>query len=406
MSCSDCLFHPGDGRYRFVLISVTDRCNNACDYCYLGCDKKLGRKTISLDTVREIFEKYCVYLQKFPEEECFLTIVWHGGEPLIMGIGFFEKIVELQKSYSEKFNVTFSNGLETNATLLTEEWADFFSKNKFQIGVSLDGPKFVHDIHRRGKGDISSFSRTMDGVSILEKRGIPFSVISVITDKNYFYHKELLDFFLSLKSLRYFDILPGYDPNGHVEYLTPENYGNFLVSLFDYWISKGGSDRISIRYFDDLILKVSGQIRKNTPIGCEIMGRCGEIQYVDEEGKLYPCVALPQTDDLLMGNFKEDGIDGMLVSENYSDFQKKFNDLHIDCKSCNLFPICKGGCAARRFYHPNKAANGKDYFCIARKMIISKVKQYCKEVNEMEEGVNTFVRGPKPEEDGLVEDSE
>ena len=321
--CKNCLFNFQNAKYRFVLISVTNNCNNACDYCYLGCNDNINKKIIPIDTVNKILEEYSIYLQDFPIEERFLTIIWHGGEPLIVGKEFYEKVLEIQKEYSKNFGVRFDNGLETNGTLLTEEWADFLKQNNFHIGISLDGPKSVHDIHRRGKNNKSSFSKTVKGIEILEKKKIPFSVISVITNKNYKYYEEMLDFFLSFEHLRYADFLPGYDPNGKIDYLSPENYRDFLVSLFDYWIAKGGSNRLQIRYFDDLILKISNQIKKNTPIGCEIMGRCGEIQYVTEEGELYPCVTLPQNENLTMGNFHNKKFTEMLKSKNYRDFQDK-----------------------------------------------------------------------------------
>lgn len=399
MNCPNCLFNFKDAKYRFVLISVTNNCNNSCDYCYLGCNNKINKKNISMDTIKKILEAYCLYLQDFPKEERFLTIIWHGGEPLIAGTGFYEEILKIQKEYAERFNMSFNNGIETNGTLLTEEWADFLSQNHFQIGISLDGPKFIHDIHRRGKDNLSSFSKTLRGIEILEHKRIPFSVISVITNKNHQYYKEMLDYFISFKYLRYADFLPGYDPNGQIEYLNPENYGNFLASLFDYWISLGGSKKIQIRYFDDLILKISNQVKKNTPIGCEIMGKCGEIQYVNEDGQLYPCVTLPQSPELFMGNFHKNSFNEMLKSKNYLDFQNKFNDLHSDCQSCNIYSICKGGCATRRFYHPNKKSDSKDYFCLARKRIINKIKKYLRRQTKMEDEINTFVRGPKPEKE-------
>ena len=381
LKCQNCLFDFQKAKYRFVLISVTNNCNNACDYCYLGCNSDNRKKSISIGMVKKIIEEYCHYLQEFPIEERFLTIIWHGGEPLIVGKEFYEKVLNIQKEYNKKFGVKFANGIETNGTLLTEEWADFLRDKNFHIGISIDGPQSVHDIHRRGKNHNSSFSKTLKGIEILESKKMPFSVISVITNKNYKYNKEMLDFFLQFDYLRYADFLPGYDPNGKIAYLSPENYGNFLVSLFDYWITKGGSEKIRIRYFDDIILKATNQITKKTPVGCEIMGRCGEIQYVTEDGELYPCVTLPQNEDLAMGNFCDEEFSNMLKSQNYQNFQLKFNNLSDDCKSCNVFSICKGGCATRRFYHPNKEADGKDYFCLARKMIINKIKKYCKEVN-------------------------
>ncbi|MFC1696812.1 radical SAM protein [Nanoarchaeota archaeon] len=384
MNCTSCLFNFQNAKYRFVLISVTNECNNACDYCYLSCNKKVNSKFISIDTVKQILKKYANYLKNLSQEECFLTIVWHGGEPLLAGRKFFKDVLKIQKDISNKYKIKFNNGIETNGTLITEKWADFLRDNGFVIGISLDGPNFVHDIHRRGRDNISSFSNTVRGINILESKNIPFSVLSVISNKNFQHYKEILKFFIKFKNLRYVDFLPCYDPNGKIEYLSPENYGAFLVSTFEEWIKLGGSNILKIRFFEDLMLKISKKVKKNTLIGCEIMGRCGEIQYITEEGDLYPCVTLPQKQELKLGNLCNSDFDQVINSKSYKNFQDKFNLIHDECKSCNIFSICKAGCATRRFYHPNKESNGKDYYCLARKMIINKVKQYLNKNLEVE----------------------
>lgn len=179
---------------------------------------------------------------------------------------FFRKVIALEKKLTEE-KVKIYNGIETNGTLITDEWADFFKKNNFFIGISIDGPKFINDIHRRSKKGKSSFNKTLKGIKILEDKKIPFSILSVITNKNFKYYKEMLNFYLNFNNLRYIDFLPGYDPNGKIEYLGPKNYATFLVSCFDEWIKLGGSSRIHIRFFEDIILKISNKITKNTPIG-------------------------------------------------------------------------------------------------------------------------------------------
>lgn len=384
MNCSSCLFDFEKAKYRFVLISVTNNCNNACDYCYLSCNKKNESKLISIETVKLVLKRYADYLKNLPEEERFLTIVWHGGEPLFAGIDFFKDVVKVQKELSEEFGLKFNNGIESNGTLINNKWADFLKDNNFVIGISLDGPDFVHDIHRRGRDNVSSFSKTLRGINILEEKDIPFSVLSVISDKNYLHYKEMLNFFIKFKNLRYVDFLPCYDPNGKVEYLSSENYGSFLVSTFEEWMKLGGPEVLKIRFFEDLMLKISRKVKKNTLIGCELMGRCGEIQYVTEDGDLYPCVTLPQKTELKLGNLCQSNFETAINSKNYSDFKNKFNSIHTDCKSCSLLSICKAGCATRRFYHPNKESTGKDYYCLARKMIINKIKQHLNKHKEEE----------------------
>lgn len=401
------LFNFNEAKYRFVLISVSNSCNNACGYCYLGCNKNAAKKEIKLADVEIIITKYAEYLKKYPPEERFLTIILHGGEPLLRDISFFEEIVKIEHKISKKFSISINNGIETNGRLLDQAWCDFFRTNNFSVGLSLDGPKFVQDIHRKTKEGKSSFDETHNAIKLLEKNKVDYSIISVITNQNYLYHKQMIDFFSELKNLRYIDFLPCYNPDGLIEYLSPENYAGFLTNTFDYWIESGNITKLRIRFFDDLILKIYGKIAKNTPIGCEVMGRCGEIQYIDEEGNLYPCCTLPINSRTRMINLISGTLEKGIFSKNYQDFQKDFNNLHKDCINCNLLNLCRGGCAVRRFYHPGKESDGKDYYCSARRKIIAKIIDFL-EVMKMEKemGINTFVRGPKPKEsqkEGIVE---
>ncbi len=407
MSFNGPLFNFNQAKYRFVLISVTNSCNNSCAYCYLGCNKNLAKKEIKLGDVEIIITKYAEYLKKYPPEERFLTIMWHGGEPLLRGIPFFEKLMEIEDKISKKFSISINNGIETNGRLLNQNWCDFFMANDFFVGLSLDGPEFVQDIHRKTREGKSSFDETYKAIELLEKNKIDYSVISVITNQNYLYYKQMVDFFSKLKGLRYADFLPSYDPEGLIEYLSPENYAIFLTNTFDYWAESGNIAKLRIRFFDDIILKISGKVAGNTPIGCEIMGRCGEIQYVDEEGNLYPCCALPLNFKMQMTSLISGTLEKGILSKNYQNFQKDFNNLHKDCINCNFIKFCRGGCAARRFYHPGKEGDGRDYYCSARRKIIARIINFLEAIKmEKETGINTFVRGPKPKEsqkEGIAE---
>lgn len=369
------LFNFKNALYRNVLISLTHQCNLACDYCYIGSNKCQAHKILDLANIEKLIVSYLDFIKYYKnDKDKYLYLIWHGGEPLLAGERFFEDIISIQKKYQSQ-GIRIINGIETNATLINEKWAIFFKKNEFCLGVSLDGTRVANDIHRKLATGNTSFNKTISGIRILKEFEIPFSIISVVTDLNWKHIIDSLDFITDINPV-YVDFLPCYEPNGKI-WLSASNYEAFLNIIFEKWIRKYYG-RLRIRFLDDLIAKISNNIDPYTPIGCEWMGRCGEIQYVDLDRNLYPCVCLPKTSDVSLGDLVKEGLLGCLQSENYKNFKDNFNKISDDCEKCDVFKICKGGCAARRFYPPAgiNNNNGKDFYCHNRRSIIKKVLKY------------------------------
>jgi uncharacterized protein len=316
-----------------------------------------------------IFDKYSYYAQSLEPERRFIYFIWHGGEPLLCGIEYFENLIRCQQQFSDRDCIIY-NGIQTNGTLLNERWLDFFVKHSFSVGLSLDGPRFVQGLSR----GVDTFEDIEQNIAQLNKHGLPFSVISVVTNEMVPYWKDVYDFFMNVDA-RYIDFLPCYNANDSRS-LTVDNYEEFYLSILEEWLS--ADVKKEIRFFSDLLKRVT-QTGFGEGLGCEVMGQCGEIQYIKENGDLYPCTVLPVMDSLKMGNIVEDDFNDCISSCNYKEFKEKYNSQN-GCEKCSFFDICRGGCAARRLYPSSQNKTGKDIFCQPRQKIIKRLQTYADKV--------------------------
>lgn len=373
------LFDFDAARYNNVLVKLTSKCNLSCSYCYVK-PHKTKAPVMSKGVLSSIFDKYSSYAQALEPERRFMYFIWHGGEPLLCGNEYFEKLIRSQQSFQDR-NCTFYNGIQTNGTLLNKKWLDFFAKNSFSVGLSLDGPRFVQGLSR---GE-DTFKDIEKNISLLNEYGLPFSIISVVTNEMVPYWKEVYNFFMSLE-VRYIDFLPCYNVNNS-NTLSVENYEKFYLAILDKWLSD--EVRNEIRFFSDLLKRIT-KTGHGEGLGCEVMGQCGEIQYITENGDLYPCTVLPVTDDLRIGNIVQDDLSKCVTSSNYIHFQGQYNSPN-DCEKCGYIDVCRGGCAARRLYPATPNNTGKDIYCQPRQKIIKTLQNYVKKVESHEQ------RTAKPE---------
>lgn len=234
-----------------LLKTVSEACNLACDYCYYSnCENKNDIKTFDLEVLEKFIKEYAEYSNGI------MTMTWQGGEPLLAGLSFFEKVIELQVKYAKKGSI-ISNSLQTNATLITKEWAQFFKKYNFLIGVSLDGPKEIHDKRRPNRGGKGSFYQVMRGIQNLHAAGVDYNILTVVHEDNVSKGKEMMQFFQK-EGLRYLQFIPCMDfrsQNIHTPgrfLITPKEYGQFLCDVFDVWFNDANPDT-SIRFFDEYV---------------------------------------------------------------------------------------------------------------------------------------------------------
>jgi len=323
-----------------LIVKVVSTCNLACRYC--DADIYSNRR-LSLDTISQIITKALDYADR-------VEFIWHGGEPLLMGIQFYEKVVELQKRYRRE-GQTIKNDLQTNGTLISQEWVDFFKANKandFQVGVSLDGPPEVHNANRVFRNGQGSFEQVMRGIRLLRENGIKFGVLAVITKEMVrLGAKRFLDFFIE-NEIFHIGILPQRPALniGRTDALPREEFEKFAIELFDYWYSLD-DPRIEIRELDAILDRIFGAESKI----CIFGGDCrGEILAITPNGDVYPCDEFMFDYRYKLGNVREQTFEEMLNPINPKLIRIRSEDLETKKSiSCKYSKICNYGCPKDRY---------------------------------------------------------
>jgi len=344
---------------------ASGNCNLRCRYCfYHSVAEKRQTKSygmMSFDTLEIIVKKALEYADQI------CSFAFQGGEPTFIGLDFYKKLIELEKNIIQKI-ITINNAIQTNGTLLDEEWAQFLSSNNFLVGISLDGPKDMHDENRYDANGKGSFIRVMHTIDLFNKYKVEYNILFVVTSNTTRHINKIYNFYKK-NGFKYLQFIPCIDPfgeePGQYEYsLTPERFGIFLKSLFDLWyndIMKG--DIVSIRYFDNLV----GMLMGYPPEECGMKGEC-MCQFVTEaDGGVYPC-DFYVIDDWYLGDIKEIGFDELAGSDAALKFIESSRYVDPECRECKWANICRGGC--RRYKEPFK--DGKpalNFFCPSYKQL-------------------------------------
>ncbi len=316
-----------------VIIKPFDsECNLGCDYCYM--QNILGGQSVMSSRVsKSMINFFC-----FNREE--VEFIWHGGEPLMVGIDFYKKIIQCQKFWLNR-GVKIANFIQTNGTLVDQDWASFFSDHGFTVGVSLDGPSSVHNTVRRYKNGRSSFLATMRGVDILRKASVFNGVSCCVSGANYKDPIGTLNFFIEngIKSIKFLRV-KGLDINGHPyqHSINQREYLDFLLKIFDQWIAIDDTD-LEIRDIKSIVnLFLGGDFRE-----CVYMGRCDKFATVYSDGSIYPCDALPKIPELYFGKV-DDNPKTIRESQKIKRFVEILNDHKGECAGSRYINICRSGC--------------------------------------------------------------
>lgn len=319
-------------------------CNMRCKYCFYAdvTDhrevKNYGK--MSIDTLEAIVRRV------FEIAETEAGFAFQGGEPTLAGLDFFEKLTELVSKYNEK-NLHVSYALQTNGMLIDDKWAEFFTKNNFLIGLSLDGDKALHDGCRLDKKGDGTFSSVMKAAEIMTKHNTQFNILCVVTnfvarhgDKVYRFFKE--------KGFKYLQFIPCIDDFDMAEptvySLTPKRYGAFLKAVFDrYYEDYMKGDYVSVRLFDNYV----GMLCGKAPEMCGMSGSCKANYIIEADGSVYPC-DFYMIDPYRMGNVHTHSFSEMAESEAANRFVAESRFVDEDCKECEYGSICRGGCRRNR----------------------------------------------------------
>lgn len=336
----------------------------ACSYCFyrekaeLFPDEK--RHRMSEDILEKMIGQF---LSQSGEQ---VTFSWQGGEPLLMGLPFFEKAVELQQKYGH--GKVVGNGMQTNGLLLDKSWANFLNKYKFLVGLSLDGPEHIHNCYRLELNGSGSWSKVIDRAKLLMDAGVAVNALSVVTDYSVQFPEEVYTFHKEL-GLNYMQFIPCVetDPEDSTHAapfsVSSEEFGNFLCKLFDLWQSdfENGRSTTSIRFFDSIFYSYVGL----APPECALLEECGDYVVVEHNGNVYSCDFFVEA-EWKLGNIMEENLIDMLNSNRQAAFGQMKSKLPESCKDCTWLMHCRGGCTKDRIRDPQD--KNLNHFCRSFKM--------------------------------------
>ncbi len=332
-----------------------------------------------------------ILLEKFTEEyinaqtQNEILFTWHGGEALLRPIPFYKRALELQKKYGRGKKI--DNVLQTNGTLLTDAWCEFFKENNFLIGISIDGPQEFHDEYRRNKGGLPTFVKVMKGINLLKKHGVEFNAMAVVNDYNADYPVEFYKFFKEI-GVQYIQFAPIVErinrqenglklttPHEDAELadfsVSPIQWGKFLCGLFDEWI-KEDVGKIYIQMFDSTLANWMGE----QPGICTLARHCGHAGVMEFNGDVYSCdhYVFPE---FKLGNINTDSLASMMYSEKQLKFgTDKHDTLPRQCRECEFLFACNGECPKNRFARTKDGEYGLNYLCAGWKMFYGHVAPY------------------------------
>ena len=336
-------------------------CNVDCTYCfYKNRPDEIGkgRQRMS-DSVLETLVKDYLAL-RFDKS----GFAWQGGEPTLMGLDFYKKVVELQRKYGADGQVV-TNALQTNGILLDDNWCRFLHETNFLVGISIDGPRQYHDYYRLDFKGNGTFDKVMSAIDRCRQYNVEFNTLTLLNNKNIEHPDELFDFFVE-NQIMYLQFIPcvEVDPAGGKikDYsITPEQYGNFLCRLFDRWYEYG-PEKLSVRLFDSVLQYCLGGHHTI----CTFSTRCSDYIVIEHTGDAF-CCDFFVTPKGRLGSITETPIEKLAISAQKRAFGRLKQNLADKCLLCRHLAICRGGCMKDRVPFGRNNFGTESYFCPAYK---------------------------------------
>jgi uncharacterized protein len=335
----------GTERKQFSLLikPASADCNLACTYCFYlpkaGLYPESSRHRMSAATLKRLISTYLA------TDQDTYSFGWQGGEPTLMGVEFFRKVVELQSRYGRPGSIV-SNGLQTNATMITDELARLLAEYRFLLGVSLDGPEEIHNTYRKNRKGTGSYDRVIRGIELLNKHQVEFNILVAVNAANVGMVRRIYNFLLDL-GIRYHQYIPivEFDEQGRPLPFSIDGpqWGAFLKELYEVWYPDAG--RVSVRLFDALLT----YLVEGSRIICTMGRDCRQYFLVEHNGDVYPCDFFA-TPDLRLGNLMETDWAALLQSPRYEAFGRQKSQWNETCEGCPYLELCMGDCLKHRFY--------------------------------------------------------
>lgn len=347
-------------------------CNLRCRYCYYLEKNKLYQEQKNHVITNELLEKFTKdYIEAQTTPQVLFT--WHGGETLMRPIAFYRRALELQRIYGRGRQI--DNCIQTNGTLLTDDWCEFFKANNFLVGVSIDGPQEFHDEYRKTATGRPTFRKVMEGINLLNKHGVEWNALAVVNDFNADYPLDFYHFFkdIGCHYIQFTPVVermvqrpdrltlaPGMQEGGELTdfSVTAEQWGSFLCTIFDEWVHHDVGDYY-IQLFDATLANWVGQ----APGVCTMAKECGHAGVMEFNGDVYSCDHFVYPEHLL-GNLHTQTIFEMMNSPRQKAFARmKHELLPRQCKECRFQFACHGECPKNRFIRDKYGNPGLNYLC-------------------------------------------
>lgn len=340
-------------------------CNLGCEYCYFLSKENLypGASFHMSDELLDLYTRQFIESQQVPE----VTFAWQGGEPTLMGLDFFKKAVTLQEKY-KKPGMNIHNTLQTNGTLLDDEWCRFFKEHNFLIGISIDGPEHLHDSYRHDKGGKPTFQTVMKGWELLKKHLVDVNVLVTVNAVNGNHPEEVYRFLRDEAGAGFIQFIPiverknrtGFQEGNTVtdRSVGAKQYGEFLKGVFDLWIKRDVA-KVFVQIFDVSLAAWVGQ----PPGLCIFSETCGTALALEHNGDLYACDHFVEP-RFKIGNIREKDLAELAASPKQFRFGRdKFSKLPRYCRNCDVRFVCNGGCPKNRFIKTPNGETGLNYLC-------------------------------------------
>lgn len=348
-------------------------CNLACKYCYYLEKNKFyptAQRHLMSDEMLEQFTREYIEAQTMSQ----VLFTWHGGEPLLRSIDFYRKALSLQQKYAGGRRI--DNVIQTNGTLLTDEWCEFFAQNHWLVGISIDGPQPYHDHYRLTAAGKPSWKKVMQGIKLLKKHGVEWNAMAVVNAYNANHPLEFYRFFKEngcqfLQFTPIVERLTRHEDGRTLASLadkdeislseasvTPEQWGYFLSAIFDEWVRKDVG-KIFVEIFDCTLANWMGI----SPGICAYSKECGHAGVMEHNGDVYSCdhFVFPE---YKLGNIRDHSLIDMLYGEQQQEFSRlKHSSLPRQCKECDMEFACHGECPKNRFMKDKYGDSGLNYLC-------------------------------------------
>lgn len=360
-------------------------CNLRCKYCYYLEKAHLYRNAPARVMSDELLERFVQeYIQAQTMSQVLFT--WHGGEPLMRPLSFYRKAVALQEKYA--FGRQIDNTIQTNGTLLTDEWCEFFKEHNWLVGISIDGPQEFHDEYRRTASDKPSWQKVMRGIRLLRKHGVEWNAMAVVNDFNAGYPLEFYHFFKEMGA-KYIQFAPvvermaAHSDGRHLATIvdqecpvadfsvSPAQWGDFLCAIFDEWV-RHDVGQTYVEIFDCTLANWVGE----RPGICVYAKECGHAGVMEFNGDVYSCdhFVFPE---YKLGNIRDKTLVEMLYGEQQRQFScLKHATLPKQCKECEWEFACHGECPKNRFVNDRYGNPGLNYLCSGYRHFYEHVAPY------------------------------